>query len=243
MSAIASQIIGVWIIYSTVCSGADQRKQQSSASLAFVRGVHRSPVNSSHKGPVTLKIFPFDDVIMKHPISCPLGRELRGVYWEHFGEYWPRYNSTAIMSVFQTSDLGSMDPVMERQVETIRNLVDSYLKIIHKTHKDMVPKAIMHLVVNQVSDNKKQIGIARELRSKAISFQFWNCGNFWIHIFGINGLSNEHKVLCSRDISITVQSHFQHGYQNHDPVIEIANQHRLYRHNSHHDHHQQRQQQ
>ena len=45
-------------------SGADQRKKQSSASLAFVRGIHRGPVNSPHKWPVTLKMFPFDDVIM-----------------------------------------------------------------------------------------------------------------------------------------------------------------------------------
>ena len=45
-------------------SGADQRKYQSSTSLAFVRGIHRWPVNSPHKGPVTRKMFPFDDVIM-----------------------------------------------------------------------------------------------------------------------------------------------------------------------------------
>ena len=64
MSPMASQITGVSIVYSTVCSGADQRKHQSSASLAFVRGIHRSPVNSPHKGPVTRKMFPFDDVIM-----------------------------------------------------------------------------------------------------------------------------------------------------------------------------------
>ena len=44
--------------------GGDQRKHQSSASLAFVRGIHRWPVNSPHKGPVTRKMFPFDDVIM-----------------------------------------------------------------------------------------------------------------------------------------------------------------------------------
>ena len=44
-----------------------------------------------------------------------------------------------------------MDPQLERQVETIRNLVDSYLKIIHKTVKDMVPKTIMHMVINNVS--------------------------------------------------------------------------------------------
>ena len=58
------QITSVSNIYSTVYSGADQRKHQSSAPLAFVRGIHRSPVNSSHKGPVTGKMFPFDDVIM-----------------------------------------------------------------------------------------------------------------------------------------------------------------------------------
>ena len=44
--------------------GADQRKHQSSASLAFVRGIHWRPVNSPHKWPVTRKMFPFDDVIM-----------------------------------------------------------------------------------------------------------------------------------------------------------------------------------
>ena len=46
MRAMASQITGVWSVYSTVCSGADQRKHQSSASLAFVRGNHRWSVNS-----------------------------------------------------------------------------------------------------------------------------------------------------------------------------------------------------
>ena len=48
----------------TFYSGADQIKHQSSASLAFVRGIHRWPVNSPHKGPVMRKMFPFDDVIM-----------------------------------------------------------------------------------------------------------------------------------------------------------------------------------
>ena len=65
MSAMASQIT-LTIVYSTVHSGADQRKHQSSASLAFVRGIHRWPVNSPHKGTVTGKMFPFDDVIMRH---------------------------------------------------------------------------------------------------------------------------------------------------------------------------------
>ena len=65
MSPIASQFTSLTIVYSTVYSGADQRKHQSSASLAFVRGTHRWPVNSPHKGPITRKMFPFDDVIME----------------------------------------------------------------------------------------------------------------------------------------------------------------------------------
>ena len=64
MSAKASKITGVSIVYSTVVSDADERKHQSSVSLAFVRGIHRWPVNSPHKRPVTQKKFPFDDVIM-----------------------------------------------------------------------------------------------------------------------------------------------------------------------------------
>ena len=64
MTAMASQITSLTIVYSTVYSGAYQRKHQSSASLAFVRGIHRGPVNSPHKWPVTRKMFPFDDVIM-----------------------------------------------------------------------------------------------------------------------------------------------------------------------------------
>ena len=65
MSAMASQISGASIVYSTVCSGADQRKHQSSALLVFVSRIHRWPVNSPHKGTVTRKMFPFDGVIMK----------------------------------------------------------------------------------------------------------------------------------------------------------------------------------
>ena len=57
MDTIASQITSLTIVYSIVYSGTDQRKHQSSASLAFVRWIHRGPVNSPHKGPVMLKIF------------------------------------------------------------------------------------------------------------------------------------------------------------------------------------------
>ena len=63
MDTTASKITRMTIVYSTVYSGADERKQ-SFASLAFVRGIHRGPVNSPHKWPVTRKMFPLDDLIM-----------------------------------------------------------------------------------------------------------------------------------------------------------------------------------
>ena len=64
VGAAASQITSLTIVYSTVLSDIDQGKLQSSAPLAFVRGIHRGPVISPHKWPVTRKMFPFDDVIM-----------------------------------------------------------------------------------------------------------------------------------------------------------------------------------
>ena len=67
MSEMASKTTSVSIVYSLVRSGADQRKHQSSASLAFVGW----PVNFQHKVPVTWKTLPFDDVIMVY-ILCRL---------------------------------------------------------------------------------------------------------------------------------------------------------------------------
>ena len=95
MSAIASQITTLTIVYSTVYSGEDQRKYQSSASLAFVQEIRRWPVNSPLKRPVTRKIFHFDDVIMrwwlsshqarmcKNPQSCLWGIYLWKLWWYH----------------------------------------------------------------------------------------------------------------------------------------------------------------
>ena len=59
MSTMSSQTNSVSIVYSTV-QAYTKRKHQSSTSLAFVRGIHRWPVNSPHKGPVTWKMLPFD---------------------------------------------------------------------------------------------------------------------------------------------------------------------------------------
>ena len=71
MTMLASQITSLTVVYSIVYSGVNQRKHQSSASLAFVRAIHRGPVNFPHKWPVTRKMFPFDDVIM--------------IWWRHHG--------------------------------------------------------------------------------------------------------------------------------------------------------------
>ena len=77
MSAIASQITSLTIVYSTVYSAADQRKHQSSASLAFVRGNHRGPVNSPHKWPVTRS---FDvSVWWRHHVI--IKRVIYWIYW------------------------------------------------------------------------------------------------------------------------------------------------------------------
>ena len=78
MGAIASQITSLTIVYSIVYSDADQRKHQSSASLAFVWGIHRGPVNSPLKWPVTRKMFPFDDVIMSYAKNV-------SIWWRHHG--------------------------------------------------------------------------------------------------------------------------------------------------------------
>ena len=53
-----------------------------------------------------------------------------------------------------SSEMASLDPQLERQVFTIRSLVESYMKIINKTTRDIVPKTIMHLIVNNVSEGQ-----------------------------------------------------------------------------------------
>lgn len=61
----------------------------------------------------------------------------------------------------------SMDPQLERQVETIRNLVDSYMAIVNKTVRDLMPKTIMHLMINNVSH---QCGMQQVLNVKKTTF-------------------------------------------------------------------------
>ena len=70
MGAMMFQINSLTIVHLTVYLSADQRKDQSPALLAFVRGNHRRLVNSPLKGPITRKMFPFDDVIFLSRVFC-----------------------------------------------------------------------------------------------------------------------------------------------------------------------------
>ena len=92
MSSLASQITSLTIVYSTVYSRAGQRKHQSSASLAFVWGIHRWPVNSPQKWPVTRKLFPFDDLIMKWTKDTSAINECNqyGNYVSKSGRQWAK---------------------------------------------------------------------------------------------------------------------------------------------------------
>ena len=92
MGTIVSLITSLTIVYSTVYSDADQGKHQSSASLAFVWGIHRGQVNSAHKWPVTRKMFPFDDVIMYCRILLDLIR--------HFERN--HLNNESILNIFNS---------------------------------------------------------------------------------------------------------------------------------------------
>ena len=97
MGAMASQITSLTIVYSTVYSGANQRKQQSSASLASVLGIHRWPVNSPHKGPVAQKCF--------YLMTSSWHQNWNHQHWSHmtFGEYRP--DSTVLLVVSEHDDV------------------------------------------------------------------------------------------------------------------------------------------
>ena len=88
VGAMASQITSLTIVYSTVYSDAGQRKHQSSASLAFVREIHRGPVNSPHKWPVTWKMLPFDDVIMYLAVVASIHLHRLSSTWLPLVNFW-----------------------------------------------------------------------------------------------------------------------------------------------------------
>ena len=117
ISTIASNIASVSMIGSTVCSGPYQRKHQSFASQAFARGIHQWPVNSSHKGPVTRKMFPFHDIILRvcHTLSLLIsvtGNQMVITYFMHVVRHCDTINaSMGKMSHHWFIDAFSIDSV------------------------------------------------------------------------------------------------------------------------------------
>ena len=93
MSTMASQITSLTIVYSTVYLGVDKRKHQSSASLVFVREIHRGPVNSPHKGPVTRKMFVGTISLWIFASVCPFSR-----WSEKSGYKSPWYLMVSVLS-------------------------------------------------------------------------------------------------------------------------------------------------
>ena len=108
MGVLTSQITSLAIVYSTVHSRADQRKHQSSASLAFVREIHRWPVNFPHKWPVTRKMFPFDDVIMYGDI----------IVGDETDELWVSWNWSIVLSVATTNKYNDTNNYQQPQLPT-----------------------------------------------------------------------------------------------------------------------------
>ena len=87
IGTMASQLTSLIIAFSAVYSDADQRKHQSSASLAFVRKIHRWPMNSPHKWPLTRKMFPFDDVIM-YDLATTISTGITSVILKKASDQW-----------------------------------------------------------------------------------------------------------------------------------------------------------
>ena len=139
--AMATQITSLTIVYWTVNSGADQRKQQSSASLAFVRGIHRWPVNSLHKWPVTRKMFPFDDVIMwpgahrGHPREVYLQTQgMEGWHGKGSMSTWRRPSSwSPVLAMMSSRNLASARAVCHSGVSRNSILCSQCMLWVHKT--------------------------------------------------------------------------------------------------------------
>ena len=112
MGTMAFQITSLTSVYSTVHSGEDQRKHQSSASLAFVQGIHRWPMNSPHKWPVMRKMFAFDDIIMKSSNCDSLKVRWQWVNTFFFSSYF----------CWLSSFTGSESRIVEEDAHVRRNL-------------------------------------------------------------------------------------------------------------------------
>ncbi|KAG7314881.1 hypothetical protein KOW79_022184 [Hemibagrus wyckioides] len=102
-------------------------------------------------------------------LACESQEEVDG--WKasflRAGVYPERVVSDASEENGSDGFMHSMDPQLERQVETIRNLVDSYMGIVNKTVRDLMPKTIMHLMINNT----------KEFINAELLAQLYSCGD------------------------------------------------------------------
>ena len=122
-----TRITSLTIVYSTVYLNADQRKHQSSASLAFVRGIHRGPVNSPHKWPVTRKMFPFDDVIkIKLTKDTPELAHKADVW----GLSWSVQHMCNVIALSRTSCLNDL-AILSRGITIVQSMSRDLVGVLH----------------------------------------------------------------------------------------------------------------
>ena len=147
----ASEITSLTIVYSTVYSGTDQRKHQSSASLAFVWGIHRWPVNSPHKWPVARKMFSLDDVIMDVMRLCIFiwkSPEFRGKWngnyrcaWkpkEHIGRVDMRIGKVWHCTALHLESARNYDDVGQGVSQKATNRQSGWVKSRNHRHKILI---------------------------------------------------------------------------------------------------------
>ena len=158
MGTIASQITSLIIVYSTVYSGADQSKHQSSASLALVRGIHRGPVNSPHKWPVTRKMFPFDDV----KIGDNLITSDKNIICNRFNDFFVNIGpmSAKLIPKVNESPLRYMG---NRLIETI------YLEPVTENEINTLIKALKDTVTGFDNMNSMSLKISSETLIKPLT--------------------------------------------------------------------------
>ena len=146
IGAMASQISSLAIVYPAICSRAGQRKHQSSASQAFLRGIRRWPVYSPHKWPVTRKMFPFDDVITRRWITIT-ERHLAVVYTLYIGQTvkWP-----VIVEDFNFLGL-TIDQHMtwNAHIQKISNKISRSLGVMNRL-KRYLPQNISRTIYNSL---------------------------------------------------------------------------------------------
>ena len=114
IGAMASQITGVSIVWSTVCSGAEQQQQQQKIKAPRHWG---ESMDSNNKGPVTRRMLPFDDVIMVITVPADVVQNLSCLHHNISAYRWFCVTLLDLTTSSQVADMSS------RNITTLRLLV------------------------------------------------------------------------------------------------------------------------